>query len=545
MSFEPEPIDSGDDDEANEFLHVEAPEVIDEAEIPVAETVELETSFLHPSSLVFTVISQLRQNLIPAIIALFGAAKGNYVFIGIAAVIFVLSIVAATVRYLTLRYSIQNGELAVQSGLLFRRLRKIPTSRIQNIDLVQNVLHRMFGVAEVRVETASGTEPEATLRVLSLKQVEQLRAKVKSAAKSDANVPAIPGIADSEGESTTESTATELLRIPISWLVKAGLSSNRGMVLVGFMFGIYYQNLPDDDRDFRNVRDRIEGMSNIIPDLGDGLQFWAVWTVATLALLLLIRILGVGWFILRFFGYQLTQQGDDFKISCGLFTKVSATVPVKRIQFISIHRSMIMRWLGLASIRIETAGGAGKNSEDATTTVSKRWFVPVVPESKLTELMNVIRPQLDWQEQSFDWQPLAIRASSRFVRGSIIMTFVLMLVGLGVSRPWGWVPGLVLCPLLIWYAVKRSRSTKYARIDKGVVFRSGVFTKKTSITFFEKIQGASLSQTPFDRRWGMRTLSVDTAAAGPASHTIAVRFLDAGFAAKEYQEIVRLASVRN
>lgn len=269
---------------------------------------------------------------------------------------------------------------------------------------------------------------------------------------------------------------------------------------------------------------------------------WVTFVAGSIALLLLIRLLGIGWFFLRFFGYRLTQQGDDFKISCGLFTKVSATVPVRKIQFISIHRSLIMRWFGLASIRIETAGGAGLNSENATTTVSKRWFIPVVPESKINELISVIRPGLQWSEGAFDWQPLASRAMARFIRIAIVVSVFLMVVGIVVSRPWGWVPGLVLSPLIVWYAIKRSRSNKYVRIAEGVIFRSGVFTRKTSVTFFEKIQGASVSHSPFDRRWGMQTLTVDTAAAGPANHVISVRYLDAAFAEKEYQEIVRRSS---
>ena len=546
MSFEPDAVESSDDshreqlrDEEVQFLA--EPELLDIDSIPVAESVELESSYLHPSSLVFTVISQLRQNLIPAALALFGAAKGNYTFVIIAAIIFVLSITAATVRYLTLRYSIQNGELTVQSGMIFRRLRKVPTSRIQNIDLVQNVLHRLFGVAEVRVETASGTEPEATLRVLSLAQVENLRSKVRSAASAN-QAQSTSELSEAEQSQTSQTNISEVLRIPLSWLVKAGLASNRGMVMVGFAFGLYYQNLGEEGRDFRNLRDQLRGISNFLPDMGEGWQMWLVYASATIAVLLLIRLLGIGWFILRFFGYRLSQQGDDFKISCGLFTKVSATVPVRRIQFISIHRSVFMRWLGLASIRIETAGGAGKNNENATTSVSKRWFIPVVPESQIAELMSTIRPDLEWTEKSFDWQPLARRAASRFIRVAIVMTIFLMLVGVALSRPWGWVPGVVLSPLLIWYAIKRSRSTKYTRIGEGVIFRSGVFTRKTSITFFEKVQGASISQSPFDRRWGMRTLTVDTAAAGPANHVISVRYLDAAFAESEYREILRLSS---
>ena len=49
---------------------------------------------------------------------------------------------------------------------IFRSERHIPYGRIQNIDALQNVFHRLLRVAEVRVETASGGEPEATMTVL-------------------------------------------------------------------------------------------------------------------------------------------------------------------------------------------------------------------------------------------------------------------------------------------------------------------------------------------------------------------------------------------
>ncbi len=49
----------------------------------------------------------------------------------------------------------------IRSGLIFRNERHVPFSRIQNVDAIQNVFHRLFGVAEVRVETGGGKEEEA------------------------------------------------------------------------------------------------------------------------------------------------------------------------------------------------------------------------------------------------------------------------------------------------------------------------------------------------------------------------------------------------
>ena len=506
---------------------------------------DLETSFLHPTSLVFTVIGQLRQNLIPAVIAVFSAASGSYTFVIIAGGFFVLSMVAATFRYFTLRYRIQDGELTVLSGLIFRKRRKVPTSKIQNIDLVQNVLHRILGVAEVRIETASGNEPEAILRVLSMRQIARLREKVSSAAEasgdpstqSDAS-PNSANLLNPLGVGATETRSEEVLSIPTSWLMKAGLASNRGMVLVGFLVGLFYQNVPNEDQALKDLQDQLKGLQGFFPGMESGWQLWLLLGLAGVLLLFLVRLLGVGWFLLRFFNYRLTRIGADFKISCGMLTKVSATVPLKRIQFISIHRPLIMRWFGLASIRIETAGGAG-NSEDATTSVSKRWFIPVVPERELPRLMQTIRPGLQWQEEAFPWKPLAPKAASRFVRLAILFSLLLVVVGFAASQPWGWAPGVLLCPPIVWYAIRRCQSNRFARIDEGVLYRSGVLTKKTSITFFEKIQGVSLSQSPFDRRWGMQTLTIDTAAAGPANHRISIRFLGEDFATSEYGQILR------
>ena len=83
---------------------------------------------------------------------------------------------------------------------------------------------------------------------------------------------------------------------------------------------------------------------------------------------------------------------------------------------------------------------------------------------------------------------------------------------------------------------------KYARFEDGVVFRSGVLMKKMSVTFFDKVQAVEVQQTPFDRRWGMAQLRVDTAAAGPAEHSVHVKLLDVQFARDEFTAIARAAA---
>ena len=500
---------------------------------------------LHSASIVFDVMAHFKSYIIPAGIGLFSAASGRTEGLYFAAIFLVPSILYSIIRYFTLRFVIKNNELVVTQGLISRQVRIVPVSRIQNVDLLQNVLHRLFNVAEVRVETAGGNEPEAILRVLSMPEVDALRAAI-FASQETANKP------EEAEESKAFSGAVEqashrVLSIPIGWLVKIGLTSNRGMVLVGILFGLYVQ--------FDQEMKLLEGLKlgRLARDLP--VQLGLVGQVlvgfgAAIAFLFVLRLVSVAWFVLRFHGYRMSRAGEDLRIRCGLLTKVSATVPIRRIQFISVQQNLLMRYMKLASVRIETAGGAGSEGENPATTVARRWFVPVMPIFQVPSILSQLRTDLDWDLNQLDWQGLAPKARARLLRLAIIQSLLFIFIGGCLAfcqvyfmhakiQFWSLSIGLpfLFAPILVFHAIKKSRSKRYARTESGVVYQSGIWTRKTSVTFFEKIQSLSVSQSPFDRRWKMATLAIDTAAAGPADHLIEIPYLDARFAEQEFDAL--------
>jgi putative membrane protein len=117
----------------------------------------------------------LRALLVPGVAVVFTAGSSGRDWEVWLTVLVIPYAIAAVVRSLSYRYRFDADELVVRKGWVFRSERHIPYARIQNIDAVQNVFHRALGVADVRVETASGGEPEATMTVLPVAALAEMR----------------------------------------------------------------------------------------------------------------------------------------------------------------------------------------------------------------------------------------------------------------------------------------------------------------------------------------------------------------------------------
>ena len=131
----------------------------------------------HPLTILFALGGELRNFLVPAVFATMTASRGNEVerfFI----VFLVPGIILAVGRYFFSTYRYDATELVVRTGIVFKNERHIPYARIQSVDATQNVLHRMFGVVDVKVQTGTAGQAEATLSVLPFEALDEMRQRV-------------------------------------------------------------------------------------------------------------------------------------------------------------------------------------------------------------------------------------------------------------------------------------------------------------------------------------------------------------------------------
>src|SRR5687768_2284588 len=185
--------------------------------IPASATLTLEGR-LHPFTIFFALWNAIRNFLLPLIIVLlFGRRREPDVYIWVGSLFIGLPVGIALIKYFTFTFRIQSGELITKQGLLGRTERHIPLGRVQDIRIEQGVLHRMFGMADVLVETAGGRGPEASLSVLARAEADELRAAVFA----QASVP-------SAGTAQPQPAERQVLRqLNVRDLILAGVTSNR------------------------------------------------------------------------------------------------------------------------------------------------------------------------------------------------------------------------------------------------------------------------------------------------------------------------------
>ncbi len=87
---------------------------------------------------------------------------------------FPIALIPQWIRYSTLRYALDHDGVAMSWGYLFRREIYLTYRRIQDIHVTRNILQRWFGLANVSIQTASGSAaPEMVIE--GILQAEQLR----------------------------------------------------------------------------------------------------------------------------------------------------------------------------------------------------------------------------------------------------------------------------------------------------------------------------------------------------------------------------------
>lgn len=489
---------------------------------------------LHPLSWLFVLLQQLRQYLLPLAALLIFGQRGDRdpLWVHLTSLIVVVVLVGiSVVQYLSFRYTIGRDAITVRNGLLARNRREIPFARIHNVVVEQNPLHRLFGVAELKLESAGGDKPEAHMRVLRLDQALALEQLVRQRGRTDAPAPAastagedssspppLPGVA-----SATSAAPQVLLQLSTWDVLKLGLLSNRGWILVAAAFGSLSQVLPRG-----MMGDAVEHGGREAFGVANGYAEGLLSASSVLMLMigvtlllgwLLLRMLSVSMAVLRYHGFTLAEQDRRLTVVSGLLSRVRSSVALRRIQSWTLRESTLQRWAGVRQLRIDSAAGQTAGNPEAQRGL--RELAPVATPARCDALVSRLLPHSQWPPAQ--WQPLPQRGSWRLCLTSLWLT---PLLAAGLTWRWGPLGLLVLAwvPVALWTARRQLARMGWYRDDTYIAVRGGWWNRWWRWAELDKLQALQLQRSPLDRLLGTASLWLDTAGAG-GGIPLCVRYL--------------------
>jgi len=362
------------------------------------------------------------------------------VFGGILLAYVVVTAVVGFFSWRFTRFVVDDHEVRIEHNFIQHNSDKIPFTKIQSVDVVQPFAARLLGLAQLRIDVGAGNGK--TIEYLSRQRAYQMRdylvtrargrtVSVEESAAQRRHTGVVADVADDE---------QVLLRVPSGRLVLAAmLSSNFLLTLVVSLAGL--------------------------AGLAWTQEFGAVVGIIPL-LTALAGIIGNN--VVKQWNYSLVRSGQALKVSRGMTSLVSQTLPTNRIQGIEVVQHQLWRPFGLYRVRMDVLGYGSSEADEAAS--------------------DVLLPAGTWAEVE--------RAIDAVWPGFRLADVEMHGVDPRVRR---------LHPF-IW------RSLQWGRNEQVFVARNGGFVHSTTVVHHARVQSVHLSAGPLQRRLGVADVRLDTTA---------------------------------
>ncbi|NNC47298.1 MAG: PH domain-containing protein [Sphingomonas sp.] len=455
----------------------------------------------------------------------------------VGAVIF-FNLFEPVLRYFSFSYRVGEDELEMRSGILNRNHRSIPFDRVQDVNIEQNPIARVVGLARVKLETgasASGSEEDGVIDSITLDRANALRdlirrhrAGVTVAAPADDGAPPIAAEAD-ESEPIFAMNMKRLAQLSVF---------NFSLAIVGVLFGLaqtYGDVLGIDPFSQGFWRDTLS-QSEILQGFVLANQFITV-IFGLLSFVFVGLLTGVIRTVPRDWGFRLNRTETGFRRRRGLFTLTDVVMPLKRVQAAILATGPVRRFFGYGEMKLQSlARESAKVGDHLVAPLATR------PET------DAILHSMEWRplEGTSDWQR---PAKAYFWIGLLwlIPAIIGASVGLTIAAAQTEVPswlfwiGLAFVALVVVGRYIDYRRRRHRIDDDRFLIRSGWWRQRLVILPLKNIQSADLAYNFVSRAFGVADVKLGVAGgSGFSAHGVHSVTLEDAYALR--QDLLRAAA---
>ncbi|WP_442961133.1 PH domain-containing protein [Pseudarthrobacter sp. J64] len=373
--------------------------------------------------------------------------------LGIGGGLLLLAVGGFVLSWYFTRYQVSGGYVRVNTGFLFRQQRQARLDRVQAIDVVQPLLARVFGLAELKFEVADAGESAVRLAYLKMDQARRLRATILARA---AGVPHDP---EQHTVEVPEAPEVPVLTVPPSRLIGSLLLGEQTIGIgVGALASVVAATLTNSSAFYLYL---------VPAGLGIAVSYWSAFNK----------------------GYNFTAaiSPDGIRLRYGLLDTQAQTLPPGRIQALKVVQPLLWRPLGWYRIHVNVAGyGANPGGSSTRTTL-----LPVGGFDDVLRILALVLPDpgTDRPVEVFSAGLHGMDSDGGFVTSPRRVRML---------APLGW------------------RRNGFTSTDTALLLRSGRWWRELVVIPHQRTQSMALQQGPLARRFDVVDLVLHTTA-GPVS----------------------------
>ncbi len=400
---------------------------------------------------------------------------GSFWFLGVLGVFFLLLLLPFLSTWFFYRFAVDDRNVYIKSGMLFKTERKARLDRVQSIDVNRPFMARLLGLAELKFDVADGDSSALRVQFLKYSEARSLReqllaqartlkegAATSPAASAPVEQPAHRDIADRLGDHLTENflgvkDAGEqlIVKVPVARLLGSMVLS------LGWVVGLLF----------------LLGMG--------GLMLWAEMSLGAIFAsnaAVILAIISSTW--KRFntgFNFSLSTSPDGLKTRFGFTDTTTQTLPEGRIQRISVEQPLLWRMTGWYRIKVTLLGKGSDQGEFAGE---------LLPVGTLDDVMRVL-PLVLPAQQDGGVSPDQLMAG---------------LAGSGAEQDFTVSPASAR-----WFDPFTYRRNGFAVTPLLILVRSGRWVRRLTFVPHRKVQSFELAQGPLQKKAGLAHLSLRVA----------------------------------
>lgn len=393
-------------------------------------------------------------------------------------------------------YAIGEDTVHLRRGILFRQQRHARLDRLQSVDIRQPLVARFFGLCELTLETAGGTDSGIAIGFLKGSDADELRAELLARAAGlkvagttpqdqahhaepqhatqDAATPAAGPEASSYGpvvQVSLEAPQVPVLSVPLGRLIASVVRSGAMITLVLWALAVLVVMIATGE---------FAVMSASLPAvLGAGGYLFG-------------RLTGE-------FDFRVAISPDGVRLRHGMLETRSQTIPPGRVQAVRLVQSVLWRGRDWWRVQVNVAGYGGESEEKNSV------LLPVGTREEALTVLSLVLPDLGVDE------PRRILDAGLDGDSRTESSYVTASRRTRILDPVAW------------------RRNGFAVTGRALLMRRGRMVKILDVVPHERTQSLGLSQGPWQRRLGVASFQVHSTQ-GPVQPE--VPHLDAADAAR-------------